>query len=131
MLLYSILFNKFPDILNKFSYSDFCPDIKNEICQNLIILFFDNIKNEKRELLFIFTLLIFQFQRIFNHKEYTNIAKYILQYSAKKIYEYLKPNGVKYPLHFEYAYNILLYENQKRFSEQEEKISKLSNELYE
>ena len=131
MLLYSILFKKFPDILNKFSYSDFCPDIKNEICQNLIILFFDNIKNEKRELLFIFTLLIFQFQRIFNHKEYTNIAKYILQYSAKKIYEYLKPNGVKYPLLFEYTYNILLYENQKRFSEQEEKISKLSNELYE
>ena len=131
MLLYSILFKKFPDILNKFSYSDFCPDIKNEICQNLIILFFDNIKNEKRELLFIFILLIFQFQRIFNNKEYTNIAKYILQYSAKKIYEYLKPNGVKYPLLFEYTYNILLYENQKRFSEQEEKISKLSNELYE
>ena len=109
LLLYSILFNKFQDVLNKFSYSDFCPDLENEMCQNLIILFFDNIKNEKRELLFIFALLIFQFQRIFNKEEYTNISKYTLQYSAKKTYEYLKPKGLKCPLLFECTYTKFLY----------------------
>ena len=109
LLLYSILFNKFPDVLNKFSYSDFWPDLENEICQNLIILFFENIKNEKRELLFIFALLIFQFHRIFSNKEYTNISKNILQYSAKKTYEYLKPKGLKCPLLFECTYTKFLY----------------------
>ena len=109
LLLYSILFNKFQDVLNKFSYSDFCPDLENEMCQNLIILFFDNIKNEKRELLFIFALLIFQFQRIFKNEEYTNISKYILQYSAKKTYEYLKTKGLKCPLLFECTYTKFLY----------------------
>ena len=70
---------------------------------------FDNIKNEKRELLFIFALLIFQFQRIFKNEEYTNISKYILQYSAKKTYEYLKTKGLKCPLLFECTYTKFLY----------------------
>ena len=126
LLLFSILFNKFPDVLNKFSYSDFCPDLENEVCQNLIILFFENIKNEKRELLFIFALLIFQFQRIFSNKEYTNISKNILQYSAKKTYEYLKPKGLKCPLLFECTYtkfvyyldNIIIHLNQKELKNQ-------------
>ena len=109
LLLYSILFNKFPDVLNKFSYSDFCPDLENETCQNLIVSFFDNIKNEKRELLFIFALLIFQFQKIFNNEEYTKVSKYILQYSAKKTYEYLKPKGLKCHLLFECTYTKFLY----------------------
>ena len=48
-LIYSILKNKFSDVLDKFYYKDFCPNFKNETCQNLIILFFENIKNGKRE----------------------------------------------------------------------------------
>ena len=55
-LLYSIIKNQFSDVLEKFDYQDFCPNLNKEACQNLIILFFENIQNEKREFLFIFAL---------------------------------------------------------------------------
>ncbi len=124
LLLFSILRNKFPDILNKFSYCDFCPDLNNEVCQILITLFFDNIKNEKRELLFIFALLIFQFQRIFQDDKYKKISKYILQYAAKKTYEYLKPLGLHCQVLFESTYTKFLYYLEKTIYDLELKKSR-------
>ena len=124
LLLYSILRNKFPDILNKFSYCDFCPDLNNEVCQNLITLFFENIKDEKKELLFIFALLIFQFQRIFQDDKYKKISKYILQYAAKKTYKYLQSLGLQCQVLFESTYTKFLYYLEKTIFELEQKKSR-------
>ena len=104
-LIYSILKNKFSDVLDKFYYKDFCPNFKNETCQNLIILFFENIKNGKRELLFIFALLIFKFEVIFKYRAEQNIKKFILQSAAKKTYEIVESKTLENRLICEYTYN--------------------------
>ena len=104
-LLYSILKNKFSDVLDKFNYEDFCPNFNNETCQNLIVLFFENIKKEKRELLFIFALLIFNYEVIFKYRLEQKIPKYILQSAAKKTYEIVKSKTLENGLICEYTYN--------------------------
>ena len=103
-LLYSILKNKFRDVLAKFDYQDFCPNFDDETCLNLIILFFDNIKNEKREFLFIFALLIFQYEVIFKYRINKKIPKYILQHAAGKTYQIVESKTFKNGLIFEYTY---------------------------
>ena len=104
-LLYSILKNKFSDVLDKFNYEDFCPNFNNETCQNLIVLFFENIKKEKRELLFIFALLIFNYEVIFKYRLEQKIPKYILQSAAKKTYEIVESKTLENGLICEYTYN--------------------------
>ena len=104
-LLYSIIKNKFNDVLYKFNYKDFCPDFNNEICQNLIILFFENIKNEKRELLFIFAFLIYEYKVIFKYRLNQIIPKYILQHAAKKTYGIVMSKTLENGLIYEYTYN--------------------------
>ena len=104
-LLYSILKNKFSDVLDKFNYEDFCPNFNNETCQNLIVLFFENIQKEKRELLFIFALLIFNYEVIFKYRLEQKIPKYILQSAAKKTYEIVKSKTLENGLICEYTYN--------------------------
>ena len=108
-LMFSILKNKFNDILSKFDYKEFCPDFNNEICQNLIILFFENIKNEKREYLFIFALLIFKYEEIFTNIKEKKISKYILQYTANKTYEIVKSKTLDNLLISEYTYSEYLF----------------------
>ena len=130
LLLYTILKNKFQNILSKFDYIDFCPDFNNQICQNLIILFFENIKKEKRELLFIFSLLIFKFEIIFKEIINQKISKYVLQYAAKKTYEYVKSKTLNNKLIFEYTYNQYLFNLDNTINsliETKKKISDLSN----
>ena len=108
-VMFSILKNKFNDVLSNFDYKEFCPDFDNEICQNLIILFFENIKNEKREYLFIFALLVFKYEEIFKNIKEKKISKYILQYTAKKTYEIVKSKTLDNPLISEYTYNEYLF----------------------
>ena len=122
-LLFSIFKNKFQDVLVKFDYQDFCPDFNDETCQNLIVLFFENIKNEKKEILFIFALLIFNYEVIFKYRIGQKISKYILQYAAKITYKVVEKKTLENALIFEYTYNeylsnldktILLLEKKKR-----------------
>ena len=103
-LLYSILKNKFMDIFIKFDYQDFCPNFDDETCLNLIILFFDNIKNEKRELLFILALLILQYEVIFKYRINKKYPKFILQYAAEKTVQIVESKTLQNGLILEYTY---------------------------
>ena len=103
-LLYSILKNKFRDVFIKFDYQDFCPNFDDETCLNLIILFFDNIKNEKRELLFILALLILQYEVIFKYRINKKYPKFILQYAAEKTLQIVESKTLQNGLILEYTY---------------------------
>ena len=103
-LLYSILKNKFRDVFIKFDYQDFCPNFDDETCLNLIILFFDNIKNKKRELLFIFALLILQYEVIFKYRINKKYPKFILQYAAEKTLQIVESKTLQNGLILEYTY---------------------------
>ncbi len=103
-LLYSILKNKFRDVFIKFDYQDFCPNFDDETCLNLIILFFDNIKNEKRELLFILALLILQYEVIFKYRINKKYPKFILQYAAEKTVQIVESKTLQNGLILEYTY---------------------------
>ena len=126
-LLYSIIKNKFNDVLEKFDYQDFCPNLNNETCQNLIILFFENIQNEKREFLFIFAFLIFEYEVIFKYRLNQKIPKYILLSSAKKTYEIVELKTLKNGLICEYTYNEFLSNLDYTVFLLEEKKRKLAN----
>ena len=103
-LLYSIIKNKFRDVFIKFDYQDFCPNFDDETCLNLIILFFDNIKNKKRELLFIFALLILQYEVIFKYRINKKYPKFILQHAAEKIVQIVESKTLQNGLILEYTY---------------------------
>ena len=103
-LLYSIIKNKFRDVFIKFDYQDFCPNFDDETCLNLIILFFDNIKNEKRELLFILALLILQYEVIFKYRINKKYQKFILQHAAEKTVQIVKSKTLQNGLILEYTY---------------------------
>lgn len=103
-LLYSILKNKFRDVFIKFDYQDFCPNFDDETCLNLIILFFDNIKNKKRELLFIFALLILQYEVIFKYRINKKYPKFILQHAAEKTLQIVESKTLQNGLILEYTY---------------------------
>ena len=103
-LLYSILKNKFRDVFIKFDYQDFCPNFDDETCLNLIILFFDNIKNEKRELLFILALLILQYEVIFKYRINKKYPKFILQHAAEKTLQIVESKTLQNGLILEYTY---------------------------
>lgn len=103
-LLYSIIKNKFMDVLIKFDYQDFCPNFDDETCLNLIILFFDNIKNEKRELLFILALLILQYEVIFKYRINKKYPKFILQHAAEKTVQIVESKTLQNGLILEYTY---------------------------
>ena len=103
-LLYSIIKNKFRDVFIKFDYQDFCPNFDDETCLNLIILFFDNIKNEKRELLFILALLILQYEVIFKYRINKKYPKFILQYAAEKTLQIVESKTLQNGLILEYTY---------------------------
>ena len=103
-LLYSIIKNKFRDVFIKFDYQDFCPNFDDETCLNLIILFFDNIKNKKRELLFIFALLILQYEVIFKYRINKKYPKFILQYAAEKTLQIVESKTLQNGLILEYTY---------------------------
>ena len=103
-LLYSIIKNKFRDVFIKFDYQDFCPNFDDETCLNLIILFFDHIKNKKRELLFIFSLLILQYEVIFKYRINKKYPKFILQYAAEKTLQIVESKTLQNGLIFEYTY---------------------------
>ena len=103
-LLYSIIKNKFRDVFIKFDYQDFCPNFDDETCLNLIILFFDNIKNEKRELLFILALLILQYEVIFKYRINKKYPKFILQYAAEKTVQIVESKTLQNGLILEYTY---------------------------
>ena len=103
-LLYSILKNKFRDVFIKFDYQDFCPNFDDETCLNLIILFFDNIKNKKRELLFIFSLLILQYEVIFKYRINKKYPKFILQHAAEKTVQIVESKTLQNGLILEYTY---------------------------
>ena len=103
-LLYSILKNKFRDVFIKFDYQDFCPNFDDETCLNLIILFFDNIKNKKRELLFIFALLILQYEVIFKYRINKKYPKFILQHAAEKTVQIVESKTLQNGLILEYTY---------------------------
>ena len=103
-LLYSILKNKFRDVFIKFDYQDFCPNFDDETCLNLIILFFDNIKNEKRELLFILALLILQYEVIFKYRINKKYPKFILQHAAEKTVQIVESKTLQNGLILEYTY---------------------------
>ena len=62
-LLYYFL--EINDVLRKFEYKDFCPDLKSSNCLNLIILFFESIVKEQMEMLTIYALLILKYKYIF------------------------------------------------------------------
>ena len=109
LILFSIFKDNFQDVLAKFDYKDFCPDLEDEICQNLIILFFDNVQKEKKEYLFIFATLIFNFKEIFRDTNYQSINKYYLQEAAKKTLETVNNKTLKNELISEYIYNEFLY----------------------
>ena len=103
-LLYSIIKNKFRDVFIKFDYQDFCPNFDDETCLNLIILFFDNIKNEKRELLFILALLILQYEVIFKYRINKKYPKFILQNAAEKTVQIVESKTLQNGLILEYTY---------------------------
>ena len=103
-LLYSILKNKFRDVFIKFDYQDFCPNFDDETCLNLIILFFDHIKNKKRELLFIFALLILQYEVIFKYRINKKYPKFILQHAAEKTVQIVESKTLQNGLILEYTY---------------------------
>ena len=103
-LLYSIIKNKFRDVFIKFDYQDFCPNFDDETCLNLIILFFDNIKNEKRELLFILALLILQYEVIFKYRINKKYPKFILQHAAEKTVQIVESKTLQNGLILEYTY---------------------------
>ena len=103
-LLYSIIKNKFRDVFIKFDYQDFCPNFDDETCLNLIILFFDNIKNKKRELLFIFALLILQYEVIFKYRINKKYPKFILQHAAEKTVQIVESKTLQNGLILEYTY---------------------------
>ena len=126
-LLYSIIKNQFSDVLEKFDYQDFCPNLNKEACQNLIILFFENIQNEKREFLFIFALLIFEYEVIFKYRLDQKIPKYILLSAAKKTYEIVELKTLKNGLICEYTYNEFLLNLDITVIQLQEKNRKLAN----
>ena len=126
-LLYSIIKNKFNDVVEKFDYQDFCPNLNNETCQNLIILFFENIQNGKREFLFIFAFLIFEYEVIFKYRLNQKIQKYILLSAAKKTYEIVELKTLKNGLICEYTYNEFLSNLDYTVFLLEEKKRKLAN----
>ena len=103
-LLYSIIKNKFRDVFIKFDYQDFCPNFDDETCLNLIILFFDNIKNKKRELLFIFALLILQYEVIFKYRINKKYPNFILQHAAEKTVQIVESKTLQNGLILEYTY---------------------------
>ena len=139
-LLYSIIKNKFRDVFIKFDYQDFCPNFDDETCLNLIILFFDNIKNEKRELLFILALLILQYEVIFKYRINKKYPKFILQHAAEKTVQIVESKTLQNGLILEYTYieylsnldkTIYLYDERQRkmknFSVNENQIIILKN----
>jgi len=126
-LLYSIIKNKFMDVLGIFDYQECCPNFDDETCLNLIILFFDNIKTERRELLFIFALLILQYELIFKYRINKKIPKFILQHAAEKTYPFVVFKTLKNSLIFEYTYNEYLSNLDVTIYLSEEKKRKIAN----
>ena len=90
------------ELFKRFQYKDFCPDLNNANCLNLILLFFKNIK-KPIEILVIYAILIFKYQYIFLH--YDNvIERTILKRSVNQTVNIVKQKTLKNSILFEYIW---------------------------
>ena len=87
LLLYYFL--KTHKRLQIFEYKDYCPDLDNSNCLNLIILFYKNINNKPIETLFVYAFLIFNYKKVCDDLE-DNIEPSILEKSINQTSELVK-----------------------------------------
>jgi len=108
LVLYYFLKKKYPIILDKFDYDDFCPNLTNNNCLNLIKLFFKNIANNNREILFIYAFLIFKYEFIF--RDYINdINVDILKRSVEQTLTIVKKKTLNNKLIGDYVYSDFIF----------------------
>ena len=99
LLFYFVQLN---ESFQRFQYKDFCPDLNNANCLNLILLFFKNIK-KPLEILVIYAILIFKYQYIFLHYDKV-IERTILERSVNQTENIVKQKTLKNPIIFEYIW---------------------------
>ena len=106
LLLYYFL--EINDVLRKFEYKDFCPDLKSSNCLNLIILFFESVVKEPMEILTIYALLILKYKYIFQGID-DDIEKSILKKSVEESVYIVKEKTLNNKIILEYIFNEFLY----------------------
>ena len=107
LLLYYFL--KIHKRLQIFEYKDYCPDLDNSNCLNLIILFYKNINNKPIETLFVYAFLIFNYKKVCDDLE-DNIEPSILEKSINQTSELVKRKTLDNSIIFEYI-NVAFYDN--------------------
>ena len=89
LLLYYLLKENFPQILEGLNYQEFCSDFDSNNCLDFIQLFFYNFRDKKYDIAKIYTYLIFKYKEIFIHYnkeieiDFTLIQKVVSQISEK------------------------------------------------
>ena len=69
LLLFNLMKEKFTTIFESFDFEEFLLDLDNPNCLNLIQLYFKNLKENKHEILKIYSCLIFKYKDIFSSFE--------------------------------------------------------------
>ena len=107
IVLYNFLKIKFKKFFEKFKFNQFCPNFDSQNCLNLILLFFQNITNNKFEILVIYALLIFKYEYIFRGYEQDINAK-ILEDSVEKTYVIVKEKTLNNCIILEYIFSYFI-----------------------
>jgi hypothetical protein len=92
------------DLFKKLDYKEFCPNLQEPNCLNLIKLFFKSIFKEPMEMLTIYSLLIFKYEYIFKDIKNKNIDEAILESSAKKTLNIVNKKTLENKIIFEYIF---------------------------
>ena len=92
------------DLFKKLDYKEFCPNLQEPNCLNLIKLFFKSIYKEPMEMLTIYSLLIFKYEYIFKDIKNKNIDEAILESSAKKTLNIVNKKTLENKIIFEYIF---------------------------
>ena len=121
LLLYNFLKEQFPAFLKKFDFKEFCPDLQNNNCLNLILLYVENIAKNNLEILFIYALLISKYEYIFRSFEKDIDAK-ILEKSVEQTLVIVKKKTIDNQVIGMYIYSYFHYYLQGNLESQENDI---------
>ena len=95
LLLYYLLKENFPQILEGLNYQEFCSDFDSNNCLDFIQLFFYNFRDKKYDIAKIYAYLIFKYKEIFIHyNKEIEIDFTLIQKVVSQIVEKVKSNNI-------------------------------------
>ena len=123
LLLYNFLKSQFPSFFKRFDFKEFCPDLQNNNCLNLIMLYVENTAKNNLETLFIYALLISKYEYIFRSYE-KDIEPKILEESVNQTFTIVKKKTIGNQVIGMYIYSYFHYYLQSNLESQENDIEK-------